>query len=285
MKIVQIIGGLGNQMFQYAFYKALEARYEDVHLDTSLFSRYKLHNGFELVKIFNIEHKEVPLLKRLKVSFHGGDIFSRILKRIIEHCSTEYVEDYLKYDVQALDCPSDLYYIGYWQSYKYFFHIENSIRQCFSFPIQTIDSYNKNLSEVVLSSNSVSLHIRRGDYVGNSVYEHIATLDYYKRALNYMSEHVTDMKLFLFSNDVQWCLDNLDLQDCIAVAHNVGANSFWDMYLMSCCKHNIIANSSFSWWGAWLNPNPDKIVISPERWINDRRVNTDDIIPDSWIRL
>ena len=285
MKIVQIIGGLGNQMFQYAFYKALQSHYKDVEIDTSLFSCYKLHNGFELAKIFGVQFKEASLLKRMQLSFHGGDILSRILKKVIQQRNTECIEEYLKYDKRVLDNSSNLYYIGYWQSYKYFSSIESELRKIFTFPNSIIDNYNKNLSDVILSSNSVRLHIRRGDYVGNSIYENIATLDYYQRALDYMDKNVLNMKLFLFSNDVEWCLNNLNLKNCTVVSHNTGTNSFWDMYLMSSCKHNIIANSSFSWWGAWLNTNPGKIVISPKRWINDNRVNIDDIIPETWICL
>lgn len=285
MKIVQVIGGLGNQMFQYAFYSALKKHYENVEIDTSLFSRYKLHNGFELANIFGVQFKEASLLKRLQLSFHGGDVFSSILRKLIQRRGTEYIEEYLKYDERVLDDSSNLYYIGYWQSYKYFSFIESEIRKNFIFPIPQIDNYNKNLRNIILSSNSVSIHIRRGDYVGNSVYEDIATLDYYQRALDYMDRNVSNMKIFLFSNDVEWCLRNLNLHNCTAVSHNTGANSFWDMYLMSSCKHNIIANSSFSWWGAWLNTNPDKIVISPKRWINDNRVSIDDIIPATWICL
>lgn len=285
MKIIQVIGGLGNQMFQYAFYKALQSHYKDVEIDTSLFSCYKLHNGFELTNIFGVQFKESSPLKRIQLSFHGGDLFSRILKKVIQRRNTEYIEEYLKYDEQVLDNSSNLYYIGYWQSYKYFFSIESEIRKIFTFPISIIDNYNKNLRDVILSSNSVSLHVRRGDYVGNSVYENIATLDYYQRALDYMDRNVPNMMLFLFSNDVEWCSLNLNLHNCTVVSHNVGVNSFWDMYLISSCKHNIIANSSFSWWGAWLNTNPDKIVISPKRWINDNRVSIDDIIPETWICL
>lgn len=204
---------------------------------------------------------------------------------MIQQRNTECIEEYLKYDKRVLDNSSNLYYIGYWQSYKYFSSIESELRKIFTFPNSIIDNYNKNLSDVILSSNSVSLHIRRGDYVGNSIYENIATLDYYQRALDYMDKNVLNMKLFLFSNDVEWCLNNLNLKNCTVVSHNTGTNSFWDMYLMSSCKHNIIANSSFSWWGAWLNTNPGKIVISPKRWINDNRVNIDDIIPETWICL
>ncbi|WP_394902531.1 alpha-1,2-fucosyltransferase [Bacteroides xylanisolvens] len=285
MKIVQMIGGLGNQMFQYAFYEALKSYHRDVEIDTSLFSCYKLHNGFELASIFGVQFKETSLLKRMQLSFHGGDIFSRILRKLIQRRNTEYIEEYLKYDEYVLYNSSNLYYIGYWQSYKYFSSIESEVRKIFTFPIALMDNYNKNLCDVILSSNSVSLHIRRGDYVGNYIYEDIATLDYYQRALDYMDRKVPNMKLFLFSNDVEWCLNNLNLRNCTVVSHNIGKNSFWDMYLMSSCKHNIIANSSFSWWGAWLNTNPDKIVVSPKRWINDNRVNIDDIIPETWICL
>ena len=107
----------------------------------------------------------------MQLSFHGGDILSRILKKVIQQRNTECIEEYLKYDKRVLDNSSNLYYIGYWQSYKYFSSIESELRKIFTFPNSIIDNYNKNLSDVILSSNSVSLHIRRGDYVGNSIYE------------------------------------------------------------------------------------------------------------------
>ncbi len=285
MKIVKCVGGLGNQMFQYAFYRVLESIFKDVRFDVSPFNRYKIHNGFELSRIFGIKFKSPTLRERLSLSFQSGGILFSILRRFCGRRQSEYRESGLNYDEYAVSNSSDLYYIGYWQSWRYFDRIENEIRASFSFCEGDLPSNNIPLLEKIRKSNSVSIHIRRGDYLGNAVYENITTPSYYENAIAYIMRNVEHPHFFIFTNDPIWCNANIKLQNSILVNLNRGADSYWDMFLMSQCKHNIIANSSFSWWGAWLNNHAFKIVIAPNKWINLDNVELDDIIPQTWIKI
>ncbi len=124
-----------------------------------------------------------------------------------------------------------------------------------------------------------------GDYVNHPIHGGICTMDYYQQAIDIMKSKIVNPKFFIFSNDIEWCHSHLKLADAVYITGNKGENSYRDMQLMSMCKHNIIANSSFSWWGAWLNNNPDKIVIAPAKWFNDPKINTRDLIPDDWIKI
>ena len=276
--IVNCLGGLGNQMSQYAFYKELEFRGYNVEFYIGGFESYNLHN-YELEKVFNVDinyanKKDIApyfsifakILRRLKLS-NGGLILQKHF---------EYYEPYLHY-------YRDSYLIGYWQSESYFSNVCDDIRDKFKFP--PLNSYNLPLSEKINNSNSVSLHIRRGDYVGHELYDGICNLDYYKRAIVYMRERIKTPLFFVFSNDINWCKLNLGIDDVEYVSGNTGVNNYCDMQLMSLCKHNILANSSFSWWGAWLNNNPHKLVIVPRKFFNGDMYNETDIYPSSWIKL
>jgi hypothetical protein len=144
----------------------------------------------------------------------------------------------------------------------------------------------KTLLKRVSSNNSVSVHIRRGDYVSNphaSKFHGTKGLDYYEKAVERIAETVKNPELFVISDDIEWCKENLRLP--YKTTHIDGNAGFEDMHIMSHCAHNIIANSSFSWWAAWLNTNPDKVVIAPKKWFNDESINTEDVVPKTWIRL
>ena len=281
MKIVQIIGGLGNQMFQFAFYSGLKEKYVNVKLDTSSFGAYT-HNGFELDKVFHVEYLKASIRERIKLSYQGSEIWIRVLRKLLKRKKTEYVEPYLCFDENAISLSCDKYYIGYWQSYKYFTNIEAAIRGQFHFS-KVLSDKNEFIKKQMQNSNSVSLHVRLGDYVNNPAYSNICTSAYYNKAINIIQSKVSEPKFFVFSDDTVWCKDHLKIPNCHIIDWNNKEESYWDMCLMTYCKHNIIANSSFSWWGAWLNTNPERIVIAPGKWINDDRVQVSDIIPSDWI--
>jgi hypothetical protein len=143
------------------------------------------------------------------------------------------------------------------------------------------------LRNKILSTNSVSIHIRCGDYLSPkyiSIYGGICTIEYYKRAISYILQTVDNPVFFIFSDDIEWTKDNITINNAIFVSNNKGINSFLDMYLMSICKHNIIANSSFSWWGAYLNKNKNKKVIMPNRWFNSKLPDPN-VFDSKWIKL
>lgn len=189
---------------------------------------------------------------------------------------------YSPMDVERSD---SVFYDGYWQNEDYFKQVRNRVLEVFQFPdIQ--NPLNRQLAEKIVSVNSVSCHVRRGDYLKN-MNMCMCTPEYYERAINKIKQ-LTAPKLFcIFSDDIEWCKQQIGPLcqgvEVVYVDWNKGENSYRDMQLMSLCKHNIIANSSFSWWGAWLNPNPKQIVISPNRWMSEDIVN--EPICKSWIRI
>lgn len=276
MKSIIVSGGLGNQMFLYALYVAMQFKGIHAKLDISLYNYVKMHNGYELGRIFNCPTKLVN-----KNGFHL--LFLRILLRF----KPKYLllVDYGKLNMEVFTTSCN-YLAGYWQSEKYFEDCTTQVQQAFTF--HNIDKKNKQITHEMQNCNSVSLHIRGGDYVGVKEYEGICTEDYYIKAINYIQKEVESPFFYIFSNDMEWSkkiIDKLNLP-CTFMTHNIGLDSYKDMYLMSKCKYNIIANSSFSWWGAWLNQNPDKVVIAPICWDNaDSEAYNKIRVPESWIRI
>jgi hypothetical protein len=177
--------------------------------------------------------------------------------------------------------------MGYWQSEKYFSEFSQQIRRDFSF-CKPLSSDNEEFANEINHINAVSLHVRRGDFVNNptTLATHgLCSLDYYRAAVQYISYRVNQPHFFIFSDDIAWTKENLEIVfPCHYVDHNQGAESHNDMRLMSLCQHHIIANSSFSWWGAWLNPSKEKIVIAPKRWFA-KQIDTRDLLPPSWVVL
>jgi len=178
------------------------------------------------------------------------------------------------------------YLSGYWQCEKYFIDFRQEVLDLFQFPDQQINLASRNLQEQMRREQAVAVHVRRGDYLlpeNSRKYGNICTLQYYKNAMQYMKKKVPNARFYFFSNDPGWVRENLANGDSVIVDCNHGKENYLDMYLMSQCSHNIIANSSFSWWGAWLNQNPDKIVISPQRWFS--HLAASDAICEDWVRV
>jgi len=292
MIISHIIGGLGNQMFQYAAGRALSLKCEcDLLLDISAFTNYGLHQGFELQRVFNCTTGIATETDVRKVLGWQSPSFVRriVLRSSMEKFRSEefVVEPHFQYWSGINDLTEDCYLYGYWQTEKYFAAEAEQIRKDFTFKLP-MESNNAELAQHISQVNSVSLHVRRGDYVSNS--KNIAThglcsLEYYLVAIQHIAKHIECPHFFIFSDDIAWVKDNLKIDfPHQYVDHNYGAESYNDMRLMSMCKHHIIANSSFSWWGAWLNPKVDKVVIAPKCWFANK-TNIQDLIPQSWVRL
>lgn len=291
MKIVNILGGLGNQMFQYAFALALSEKWpnESVRIDTSGFNGYPFHNGYELKRIFNVSLPETSLIEKMSVFYPLLNY--RMLKigiRILPKRKTVIKEPKdMSFDPNILRLKDSGYYLGYWQTEKYFNDIRQTILDVFTFPHFLPKSKNQNLSKEIIDKVTVSVHVRRGDYlkIGNAC--GICTLEYYNKAISNILERIQPDTFLVFSDDIDWCQKNLSTSfgtiQAIYVDWNNGLDSYRDMQLMSLCNHNIIANSSFSWWGAWLNSHPDKIVITPYKWMNNG--GWVDIIPKDWITI
>ena len=285
MKIVKILGGLGNQMFQYAFYLALRKNFGTVKISTVSFEDYTLHNGFELERIFNINTNYASGLmsKIYDPTFKEWHI--RKLRRMLGLKKAYYEEKKLfEFDKQILsENVNNRLYWGYWQNENYFVDIADEIVDAFKFR-SPLSAKNRVISEEIDRSNSVAIHVRRGDYLTNELLGGLCTLDYYVQAIHVIEEQIPNATYFIFSNDIDWCKAHLNLPKASVINWNTGSESYVDMQLMSACKHQIIANSSFSWWAAWLNSYPEKIVIAPKIWANGID-NNEDVCPKNWLRI
>lgn len=293
MIISSIIGGLGNQMFQYAAGRALSlGREQPFRLDTSDFAGYGLHQGFELQRVFNCPAEiaaEAEVRSILDWQFSSG--IRRVVTRLglaVFRRDGFIVEPHFHYWPEINNVPQDCYLVGCWQSEKYFQDAASVIRADFTFK-SPLTNRNAELDEQIRQVNAVSLHVRRGDYAENlqtNATHGLCSLDYYRSAIQYVYDRVEQPHFFVFSDDIAWVKNNLKMDlPCQYVDHNHGLESYNDMHLMSLCRHHIIANSSFSWWGAWLNPGSEKIVIAPIKWFVSQKKSTQDLIPTSWVSL
>lgn len=286
MIIIRVFGGLGNQLFQYAFYKTLKEYNENVYLDISDYDIHKHHNGFELEKIFNVNFDKASCKQIKRISMDKKKFLYRIIKKIFKIDIIKQYEYIEKRDVSNINIGyinGDVYFNGFWQDKKFIKKIEKDIKNELTFK-ESLDERNQMLINDLNDKESVSVHIRRGDYVNNKSLGGICNKEYYLKAINLIEEKINNPIFVFFSDDIEWVKDNINLnQKCIYVDWNKGEDSYKDMKLMSSCKHNIIANSTFSWWGAWLNNNKDKIVIAPKRWFNNSDNN--ELVLDEWIKI
>lgn len=291
MIILHLSGGLGNQMFQYAFGRA-QAKRLGVELKLALSDpTLIIHNGFELKRLFDIQANEaLPADMRSILGLQHNTLVQKAIKisglqKLF--CSPIVQEPHFHFTPKMLALNDNSYIYGYWQSEKYFSEIEHEIRSDFSFK-PALSKTNIDAAEKIGSCNSISLHVRRNDFANNSkinATHGLCSLNYYNEAIQYVAKRIGNPHFFVFSDDPAWAQSNLDINyPCDFIKHNHGLESYNDMRLMSLCNHHIIANSSFSWWGAWLNPKESKLVIAPRQWfINDN--NTKDLIPQNWVRL
>jgi len=291
MVICNIIGGLGNQIFQYAAGRALSLKLSvPLKLDTRDFLGYQLHQGFELNRLFNCS-AEIANDKDLEnvLGWQQAKFVQRVLKRsqLKNYRNKNFVvEPSFNYWSGINQLEDNSYLYGHWQSEKYFIEFSENIRRDFIFKLPFSEK-NAEVAKHIAQVNSVSMHIRRGDYVTNvkNAFIGTCTLEYYQKAIAHIKVQVNSPVFFVFSDDIDWAKNNLNLdKSTVFIGHNKSIESYNDMRLMSLCKHNIIANSTFSWWGAWLNSNPNKIVIAPRQWFANGQDDTD-LIPSTWIRV
>lgn len=296
--ISHICGGLGNQMFQYAAGRALALRLKSpLRLNVSWFFDIAPGNTvrtFQLLSfpklastVSGIDIKapatwETKLLSGVRLLRDRLGLPQFLLPRIVPEPSFAYWSG-----MEKISTPASLH--GYWQSEKYFTGFSDQLRKDFTFSSLPQGCARELAQSIVTCSNAVSVHIRRGDYVSSAhaqAFHGLIGQNYYKKALEYIGSQFGKAALFLFSDDPQWVKENFDSH-----AHNATVVDLQspdapqhDMHLMSLCRHHIIANSSFSWWGAWLGSGAG-LTIAPKRWFADERVDTNDIIPDRWLQL
>lgn len=278
MFVVCFGDGLGNQMFQYAFYKALQISYSNNNVKMDIFHIYgqNIHNGFELDKIFPIVRNECTKSQALALAeyYPAGMKMQKLMNYLIRRKeriwgmkpSYIHVDDPTAYyeEVFHLNRLNSYLFCGNWFNERYFSSIRKELLKDFEF-IQPLDDANSKLVEEMQERQSVALHIRRGDYLNYPNLSWI-TDNYYKRAIDYILEHVENPFFYIFSDDKEYVKERFGvLENMYVVDNNTGEYSYRDMQLMSMCKHNIIANSSFSFWGAWLNTHVSKIVVAPSK--------------------
>lgn len=295
--IANIVGGLGNQMFQYAAARVLSEKLGlPLKVTQDMFEVYRSHYGPELDRVFSISFTVAdPLeVKDLLGILRAAPAIRRALASrylAVLRGDSFIVEPHFHYWQGLQDRARYGGYLqGYWQSERYFLSHAAQIRSAFRFRLDLSDA-NRSIAHAISQRTSVSVHVRRGDYVNNAktLAKHgTCSLGYYFSAIETMLQRFPEARFFAFTDDPQWVVSELQSRypELTLVNHNKGLNSHNDMRLMSLCQHHIIANSSFSWWGAWLNPNPDKTVIAPARWFASiDKWNIDDLIPKQWERM
>lgn len=280
MILVRLSDGMGNQMFQYALGRALSLRHNvPFKLDLSAYQRDP--KRVYSLGAFRIAEDFMTMADAQRVITAPQDRSRPWWNQPV------VVAPSFPYNDMVWQAPADCYLVGYWQSERYFAAIADHIRSDFTLKAP-LTGLNLILSREMAAVESVSLHVRRGDYVSEARVAQLhgtCSLDYYRRAVAHIAEHVERPVFYVFSDDPDWTRENLRLDfPTHYVTHN-GTVPTEDLRLMSCCRHHIIANSSFSWWGAWLGHNPGKQVCAPARWFAGYDHDTRDLVPANWVRL
>lgn len=290
MILVKFSDGLGNQMFQYAIYKRFQLLGKEVYGDLESYDRYNNHSGFEIEKIFNLEVNKATTEYIKKYSFCKNENINNFMIKKLGKIKNNVLENNHKY-IHNLYEKDNKRLIGYWQNIKYINPIKNELLKDFSFN-DIEDEENLKILNKINNCNSVSIHIRRGDYIKNKSAKaryYVCDINYYNKAIKkIIEENREKVEFFIFSNDIDWVAKNIKIPkgfNYTYVNHNSGKSSFRDMQLMSNCKHNIIANSTFSWWAAYLNKNKYKKVIAPDKWFANESNDKMNLYEDNWIRI
>jgi hypothetical protein len=287
MIVTRLYGGLGNQLFQYAAGRSLAHHLgTTLKLDISAFRKYTLH-AYGLNQ-WNIQ-EDIAVDREVEI-FRLKEVISRWTRKITgaRPGYTVFREKHFHFCPDIFSVTGNVMLMGYWQSEKYFLNIEEEIRK--EIVVKTpqlgkdLEIYGK-----INETDSISLHVRRLDYVTNAATSQThgtCSLEYYNRSVDLISQRVKAPHVFVFSDDSRWAREHLRIPCPVSyLEHNDASRNFEDLRLMSQCKHNIIANSTFSWWGAWLNANPGKVVCAPARWFSDPRHDTRDIYPEGWLKI
>jgi len=272
------MGGLGNQMFQYAFGYSLA---HSLNVRVNFDDRYYKYNDKRVIGLSNFKLSKLSFGKFIiPLWFLNLFIFRPYLGRVLGL----YLEKNISYDHNIFSENRYQYYCGYFQCEKYFSDFRAELLKEFK-PIMELNEANKGIESEIKKSVSISLHVRRGDYLTDTLANEVngtCNIGYYLKSIEMMQNYFPKCRFFIFSDEIDWVKDNIKIPGNPIFIDNNKITPVIDIYLMSLCDHNIIANSTFSWWGAWLNQNADKIVIAPKQWF--KNMNTaSDLIPNSWI--
>ncbi|UWS07795.1 alpha-1,2-fucosyltransferase [Phaeobacter inhibens] len=283
MIITRLHGRLGNQMFQYAAGRALADR---LGVSLTLDSRgAELRGEGVLTRVFDLDLATPDIWPPLRQRAPLGYALWRGLGQHLGTGPKLRREVGLGYNPDFVDWSDNSYLHGYWQSERYFAQSAERIRRDFTFP-EYSNQQNAEMAARIGETNAISLHVRRGDYLTLAAHV-LCDQAYYEAALAQVLDGLKGQPtVYVFSDDPQWAKENLPLPcDKVVVDFNGADTDYEDMRLMSLCKHNIIGNSSFSWWAAWLNQTPDRRVAGPAKWFGDPKLNNPDILPPGWLRI
>lgn len=278
MRLIKMTGGLGNQMFIYAFYLKMKKLFPHTKIDLSDMMHYHVHHGYEMNRVFALPHTEFCI--------------NRTLKKLMEFllCKVVYERKQKNGSMEAFEKKYAwplIYFKGFYQSERFFADIEDDVRKIFCFNMELINSRSREMMKIIdADEHAVSIHIRRGDYLLPKFWANagcVCQLPYYKNAITELKKHESTPSFYVFSDDIEWVKQNLSLPNAHYIDWNQGNDSWQDMMLMSHCRNHIICNSTFSWWGAWLNPRKNKTVIVPSHWF--MKEETPYIYPVSWIKV
>ena len=290
MKISKLQGGLGNQMFQYAVARALEKdANENVYLDLSFLKEHSVATETFTVRDFELgifhDIRSEILDDRIRKSILSKKVFDKISRWI--HKLRPVIVNQIENEFVVIPDASCVYLDGYFQSERYFQTIRSSLIADFKFPL--LDGKNETKKNKMLEENSVSIHVRRGDYIkpeGVFNYHGTLSLEYYKKAVEILKREDVALTFYVFSDDPQYVIENMGfITDKEVIDWNKGNDSWKDMALMQACKYHVVANSSFSWWGAWLS-SESGMTIAPSKWFNDSvKYDIADFVPERWHKI
>ncbi|MEO8886362.1 MAG: alpha-1,2-fucosyltransferase [Mucilaginibacter sp.] len=292
MIVVKLMGGLGNQMFQYAFGKYLAHKHQtDLKLDISFLHNRKVKTKNHVYRNYDLDIFELtPQFASAKevdklTTYFSNRYLHFVAKKLMGNTKAHVYEVDMSFMPMAFNSPDNVYLEGYWQSEKYFKPVFEILKNDFMIKGDMPDDV-KFLSEKILSSQAVCINVRRGDFLVNSTHG-VCSPEYYYKAEQEILSNYPDATFFVFSDDIAWCIENLKFSvSTNFVQHSYAGNKFkWDFYLMTQSKHFIIANSSFGWWGAYLAKHADKMVIAPGKWVQNDRLYNADIYPENWITI
>jgi hypothetical protein len=293
MIIIRLMGGLGNQLFQYALGRRLSWMQKvPLKLDTSKLDHLDPPRKFALDDLQT--KTEIASLKDVwRVSIpHRSDFPARVRNYCERHLPyyrrSVITEPHYHFTPEILKAPRNAYLIGYWQSEKYFLEIRDLLIEDLELK-NPLSLESQKYLDKIQNTNAVSMHIRQGDYQTNPQYRNTyeeCLPEYYTNAVEYLVERFGQIQVFAFSDEPDWVKQNIHLPVPLTIIERQNPSSdVEDMFLISTCHHHIIANSTFSWWGAWLSQHPEKTVIAPNKWFKDQSVNTKDLLPQEWIRI
>jgi hypothetical protein len=294
MILINFMGGLGNQLFQYAVGRRLAAKHTTpLKFDVAWYQKQTLRS-YQL-DAFNIQAEiasvdEIKKFRRADWDGLKARVYQAVQRRLPYYYRRVVVENTpFIFDPNIVNKVSrDVYLIRYWQNCSYLIPIASNLRQELTLRETPTPAFLA-WREKIIRQESTSLHIRRGDYVNDLLINQVhgvCPLTYYSDAIDYIRQRVPETTIFVFSDDMDWAREKFDNDPRYEfVELKETSRDQEELVLMSLCDHHIIANSSYSWWGAWLGDKPGKIVIAPQKWFNDTKRNTQDLIPDTWIRL